>query len=147
MVFNDGPPIIIASNTINESLILLPRCQHYFLPLTRDPIGQFVVDHLSRKITNVDRFGLSVLSTSVFCGRKEGWNSMSLSARLRNWFQVFRNRFLLICNFDLFSKSSRVKTLVSYVIRLICRVDKLSGAIKNFCLPLSLVVLAKNISC
>ena len=123
MVFNDGPPIIIASNTINESSILPSRCQRYFLPLTCDPIGHFVVDHLSHKIANVDWVGCSVLLTSVFCGRKEGWNSMSLSACLSNWFQVFRNRFLLICNFDLFSKCSRVKTLVSYVFRLVCRVN------------------------
>ena len=147
MVFNDGPPIAIASKTINESSILPPHCQRYFLPLTCDPIGHFVVDHLSRKISNVDWFGRDVLSTSVFCWPKEGWNSMSLSVRLRNWFQVLWNRFLLICKHGPFSKSSRVKTLFSYVIRLICWVDKLSGAIKNFCLPLSLLVLAKNISC
>ena len=84
MVFNDGPPIIIASNTINESSILPPRCQRYFLPLTRDPIGNFVVDHLSRKIANVDRVVRGVLSTSVFCGHKEEWNYMSFSACLRN---------------------------------------------------------------
>ena len=86
MVFNDVPPIIIASKTINERWILPPRCQRYFLPSTCDPIGQFVVDCLSCKIANVanvDRFGRSVLSTSVYCGRKEGWNSKSLSARLR----------------------------------------------------------------
>ena len=132
MVFNDGPPIVIASNAINESLILPPRCQRYFLPLTRDPIGQFIVDHISLKIANVDRVGCGVLSTSVFCGRKEGWNSVSLSVRLHNWFQVFCNSFLLICNFGRFLKSSLVKTLVSYVIRLICRVEILSVAIQNF---------------
>ena len=42
MVFNNVPPIIISSNTINESSILPPRCQRYFPPLTCDPIGQFV---------------------------------------------------------------------------------------------------------
>ena len=95
MVFNDGPPIVIASNTINESSILPPRYQRYFLPLTRDPIGQFIVNHISLKIANVDRVGCGVLSTSVFSGRKEGWNSTLLSVCLRNWFQLFRNRSLL----------------------------------------------------